>query len=133
VIYEIKYRDDLKENWSEYKPKFRAAIRFAKANDMRFKLVTEIEIRTNKMENARFLLPFLNKGLDETHEVLLLEQLEQLRECSVEDLLVSIFHDKWARAELIPSLWYLVGCRRIATDLNLPLTMDSRIWLGSLS
>ncbi|MCC2606569.1 TnsA endonuclease N-terminal domain-containing protein [Planctobacterium marinum] len=130
IIYEIKYRDDLRENWSEYRPKFKAAIRYAAKNQMRFKLVTEVEIRTNRMENARFLLPFLNKELDETHEVMILEKLAQMRECSVEDLLVAIFHDKWLRAELIPSVWHLVGSRRIGTDLNLPITMDSKIWMG---
>lgn len=129
VLFEVKYRSDIKENWAEYKPKFKAAIRYAKKMGWRFKLITECEIRTNYMENARFLLPYLNHSLDESHERLLLERLLILRESSVEALIASIFNDKWNQAELIPSVWHLIGSRRVATDLNLPLTMSSRIWL----
>lgn len=130
VLFEVKYRSDIKENWAEYKPKFKAAIKYAKKMGWRFKLVTECEIRTHYMENARFLLPYMGRTLDESHEQLLLDRLVILRESSVETLIASIFNDKWNQAELIPSVWHLIGSRRIATDLSLPLTMSSRIWLG---
>ena len=82
------------------------------------------------MENARFLQPYLSESLDESHEALLLEQLISFRECSVDALIKSIFNDKWAQAELIQSLWWLIASRRVSTDLNEPLTMSSRIWIG---
>lgn len=129
LLCEIKYRSDIESNWAEYKPKFKAAIRYARMNGWRFKIFTENEIRTAFMENAKFLLPYLNQKLDDAHEALLLDRLIAMRECTVEGLIKSIFNDKWAQAELIQSLWYLVASRRIATDLNIPLTMSSRIWL----
>ena len=129
VLYEVKYRSDIKKNWEDYKPKFKAAIKYAKQNNMRFKLITEYEIRTDYMENARFLLPFLNIPLDANQEVLLINQMKINRECSIDMLVKSIFNDKWAQAELIPSLWHLIASRHIKTDLNFPLTMSSKIWL----
>ena len=129
VLCEVKYRSDIDKHWSEYKPKFKAAMAFAKSNGWRFKLFTEREIRTTYMENARFLLPYLNNRLDESHERLLLDSLVAMRETSVEALIKSIFHDKWAQAELIPALWFLVASNRVVTDLNLPLTMSSKVWL----
>ena len=57
IVYEVKYRSDLRENWQQLKPKFQAALRFCKQNGWRFKLITEVEIHTDFLRNARFLLP----------------------------------------------------------------------------
>ncbi|WP_333810596.1 TnsA endonuclease N-terminal domain-containing protein [Idiomarina baltica] len=130
ILCEVKYRSELQRKWTDFKPKFKAAIKYAKLKGWRFKLVTEDEIRTPFMENARFLQPYLSESLDESHEALLLEQLISFRECSVDALIKSIFNDKWAQAELIQSLWWLIASRRVSTDLNEPLTMSSRIWIG---
>jgi hypothetical protein len=129
ILCEVKYRSDIEKNWSELKPKFRAAIRYANKNGWRFKLFTENEIRTTFMENARFLQPYLNQKLDSSHETLLLNRLLIMRECSIEGMIKSIFNDKWAQAELIQSLWFLIASRRVSTDLSIPLTMSSHIWL----
>ena len=128
VLCEVKYRNDINKNWEDFKPKFKAAISYAKARGWRFKILTEVEIRTTFMENARFLLPYLNNELDESYEFLLRTKLQELRECSIEALLNSVFHDKWSQAELIPCLWQLIAMRRISTDLTQPLTMSSKIW-----
>lgn len=128
TLCEIKYRNDIKKNWTDLKPKFKAAISYAKAHGWRFKLMTEVEIRTTYMENARFLLPYLNNELDESFEFLLRTKLQELRECSIESLLSSVFNDKWSQAELIPCIWQLIALRRISTDLNQPLTMSTKIW-----
>jgi hypothetical protein len=53
-----------------------------------------------------------------------------MRECSVEQLIKSLFNDKWAQAEILPSLWWLIAAKRVNLDLNLPITMSSRIWIG---
>lgn len=130
VLYEIKYRSDIEKNWDELKPKFKAAFNYARKMGWRFKILTEVEIRTVFMENARFLLPYVNNGGDDSHIELLVHNLLNMRQCSVESLLKAIFNDKWARAELIPTLWYLLGINHIKTDLNLPLNMSSEIWIG---
>lgn len=129
ILFEVKYCTDIKDNWADYKPKFKAAIRESKKRGWRFKLLTENEIRTTYTVNARFLLPYLRQNPCPTHEQLLLTHLAFMRESSIEALLISIFNDKWAQAELIPSLWNLVARREILTDLNQPLVMASRIWV----
>ncbi|MBF4318472.1 heteromeric transposase endonuclease subunit TnsA, partial [Vibrio anguillarum] len=48
---------------------------------------------------------------------------------SIEALIKAIFNDRWAQAELVPTLWYLIASGRVCTDLNIPLTMSSNIWL----
>ncbi len=44
-LVEIKYRSELREKWSELKPKFKAAIAYCRQQGWRFKIITEIEVR----------------------------------------------------------------------------------------
>ncbi len=130
ILCEVKYRSDIQKNWVEYKPKFKAAIKYANDRGWRFKLLTEMEIRTHYMENARFLLEYRKRELDDSHAQLLLHRMMELRESTVAALIASVFQEKWAQAELVPSVWYLIAEKRISTDLTKPLTMSSAIWLG---
>jgi hypothetical protein len=57
-LFEVKPRKYLKKNWTELKPKLRAGIHYARMNSMRFKIVTDKEIFTSFLENARFLRQF---------------------------------------------------------------------------
>ena len=132
VLVEVKYRDDIRERWEEYKPRFKAAVRYAKEKGWRFKLMTEQEIRTDYMENARFLLPYLHKEdvLIQDFEGRLIEVLGDKKRCSVSSLIGSVFVDKWEQAELLPTLWFLMAIGRVQTDLTSPITMSSDVWLG---
>lgn len=129
ILCEIKYRSEIVKKWSDLKPKFKAAIKYSGEMGWRFKIFTEQEVRTIYMENARFLLPYMSKGIDDAYAEMLLNKLIERRQCSIEGLLNSVFLDRWAQAELIPTLWYLIGLGRIKTDLNMPLTMSSEIRL----
>lgn len=129
MLYEVKYRSELRKDWPLLRPKFKAAVRFAKTQGWRFKIVTETEIRTPWLENARFLLPFVHRGpQDESHMDLLAEKLEDLREADPESLVKAAYRDEWNQARLLPTLWYLIGTFQIGADLEQPLTMKSRIW-----
>jgi hypothetical protein len=129
VLYEVKYRSELAQHWSELRPKFRAAVRFARTHGWRFKIITEVEIRTPYLENAKFLLSFVRQGpAEEAHMDMLDEQIRQLRNTTPSELLGRIFQDEWNQARLLPSLWYMVGTRQIGFDMDAKLTMNSPIW-----
>lgn len=128
LLYEVKYRSDLREQWLELKPRFRAGIRFARAQGWRFKLVTETEVRTPYLDNARFLLPFVRRGPPPADDMDLLDRtLVELGKAEVQELLRAACRDEWNRARLMPALWYLVGTFQLGTDLHAPLTMKSHI------
>jgi hypothetical protein len=55
--------------------------------------------------------------------------MRDLRECDPEMLLAACFRDPEMQARLIPSLWQLIAAQRIWCDLNVPLTMKSRVWM----
>jgi hypothetical protein len=128
TIFEVKYRSDLKENWPDFKPKFRAAVRHARLMGWRFRLVTEQEIRTTYLSNVKFLKSFRRHPANDTYESLILTRLAEMRETDASTLLLAIFRDKWRQAELIPSLWRLVGMGSIGVDLSSQLTMTSKLW-----
>lgn len=129
ILYEVKCRDELRQDWNELRPKFRAAVYFARSHRWRFKIMTEVEIRTPYLESARFLLPFVRSGpVEAAHMDLLDEALKTLKQSTPSELLGSVFKDEWNQARLLPSLWYLVGSRQIGIDLESKITMSSPIW-----
>jgi len=128
ILYEVKYRKELKKKWPELRPVFKAAIHYTKEHGWRFKLITDTEIRTTYLSNARFLLPFVRRGpQSEEHMEMLADKLQEQHQSTPGQLLKSIFQDEWHQAELLPTLWYLIGTRQIFVDMNQPLTMTSVI------
>src|SRR5690606_15254212 len=90
TLYEVKYRSELKEHWPDLKPKFKAALQFARSKGWRFKLITEMEIRETSLKNAKFLLPFVKKGpASETDMDILDTAIESLIHSTPKDLLAS--------------------------------------------
>lgn len=58
-LFEVKYTEDLKKNWKELKPKFKAAFRYARECGWTFKIVTEKKIKSTYLDNAKFLRGYL--------------------------------------------------------------------------
>ena len=129
-LYEVKHRQDLWENWEEYKPKIKAARAYCRKKGWKFKIMTEIEIRTAYLSNARFLLRFLNEKIDESRIPQVMSMVHELRETDADCIAKALCWDKWHQAEIISVIWRLVANGQIATDLLEPLTMNSRLWLG---
>jgi len=127
-LYEVKYRQDLWKDWKVLRPKLRAGVHFAREQGWRFRIATEVEIRTPYLENAKFLLTFARREFQSEPCSQLLLSLHELRETSPAGLLLAVCRDETNRALLTPALWHLLGTFRIGADLHRPLTMDSRIW-----
>jgi hypothetical protein len=128
LLVEIKYRQDLFENWRELKPKFRAARRYAKEQGWIFKILTEVEIRTPYLKNVKFLRQFRRRSIDLADADLLLRKVSDLQSTDPERLLSALCPKACDRARLLPTLWQLIARRAIGADLNQPLTMLSPIW-----
>ena len=80
LLCEVKYREDLRQHWSVYRPKFRAAQRYARQHDWRFRLVTERHVRTPYLDNVKFLRPYRALPVNDQHQSQLLDSLRELRE-----------------------------------------------------
>jgi hypothetical protein len=127
-LCEVKYRSELQEKWAEFRPKFKAAFHFAKEQGWRFKIVTEREIRTPHLANARFLTSYRRTIPDAGVMQDILGHLNKIHEATPRDLLEAIRTDATGQAQLISVLWHLVATFQIGVDFHKPLTMKSRIW-----
>lgn len=129
VLYEIKYRADLKTDWRLLKPKFRGAIRFARENGIRFSIMTEVEIRTGYLKNIKFLRPYRDRRCDQAIEEHLINTLATLGETTPDGLLKAAYWTSENRMRALGVLWRLVAIGRVQVDIFSPLTMTSSIWV----
>jgi hypothetical protein len=128
LLCEVKYRDDLRQHWTVYRSKFRAAQHYARQYGWRFRLVTERHVRTPYLDNVKFLRSYRATPVNDQHQLLLLDTLFGLRETDPARLLEVISRDRWKQAQILPMLWQLIATRQMGADLSQPLTMQSRIW-----
>lgn len=128
ILYEVKFRDDFRNDWKTYLPKFRAAKAYCQEQGWVFRVFTEVEIRTNYLTNARFLWPYLSRKIDPALRDHVLTVLWDLGEADPDFLLHALSSLPNGRAHLIPVLWHMVAIGEIGCDLDQRLTMASRIW-----
>lgn len=132
LYVEIKYRADLKEDWLELKPKFKAAIRELKTESAtRFKILTEQEIRTPFLKNVTFLLPYKNRPFEEYQLATINKILSRGQPMPLKELLSLCSSDMIEQAEFLNTLWYAVANQLILTELSTPLNMNQLVWMAS--
>lgn len=129
IIYEVKLRDELQANWSRYRPRFKAAIRYCRSHGWRFKVMTERQIRTPLLENAKFLRRYRALPEQELFVQQLLYTARALGTTTPQALLAAGYWAEESRMAALPMLWKLVATRRLSADLHAPLTMSAPIWL----
>jgi hypothetical protein len=133
TIFEIKPCEVLKKDWLDYKPKFKAAIRLANEHGLRFKVLTEKQIRTVYLKNVRFLRGYTGSKFDALlhdpvvfeKQLVLRQKLFSLGESTPKALLAAISSNPHIQADYIPWLWNLLAKGRVVhADLhNAGLTM----------
>ena len=128
ILYEVKYREDFRNQWRELLPKFRAAKNFCIKNGWRFHIYTEKEIRTHYLLNIKFLWPYREREVSKDLRSLILRTLWDLDESDPDLLIHAIYRDPNNRAQLIPALWHLISIGAIGCNLDIPLKMNSPIW-----
>lgn len=131
TVYEVKFASDLRENWRQYRARFKAAWRYCRAQGWRFEIVTEQRIRTPRLGNARFLRRYRTLRTDNLTCKQLLYTLKVLGPTTPQALLAGAYFSQDSRLTALPMLWKMVACRQVETDLDRLLTMGSKIWLAS--
>lgn len=126
-LCEIKYREELKRDWSKLKPAFKAGIRFARSQGWRFSIYTEVEIRTQRLKNAKFFLTYADRGTDaeDIHRL----AVELLNGNSTPHALMSRL-DPIERPRMLGVLWHMVAKNLIDLDMSSEVTMQTPIKLN---
>lgn len=130
---EVKYRDDLKKDWETLKPKFKAAIHQLKTEkNTRFKIWTEVEIRTQYLKNITFLLSYKKRSVEEYQVKTILKILSTVKSLKINELLSACTLDEMIQAEFLHAIWYSVANRIIQIDLFSEIHMQSDLWIESV-
>lgn len=128
-LIEVKPSKFLKKDRIKLKPKFAAAREFAGARGWDFRVLTERDIRTVRLENARKLMPYRRHPGNEEARNRIIEVLPANGPMTVSSIIESIWHDHSARAEGLYCLWHMLSTFQVEADLDRPLTMKSVISL----
>ena len=130
ILGEVKYRSELFKKWKELKPKFKAARKICQKRSWRFKIFTEVEIRTPYFKNINFLLPYRNYTSNVEYYDSLVSLIRPVGLIEIAQLLDKYSSDETEQLKIIPYIWHLVAIEVIQVNLNIPLTMNSQIWLS---
>jgi hypothetical protein len=128
LLCDVKYRAELFERWTTLKPRLKAALAFARDQGWGYRIMTEVEIRTPFLVNARFLLPYRSRSIEQEHEDAILAVLSASR--ITPELLMRRCRDEGRdEAASLATLWALTARGEIKADLAQRLTMQSQIWV----
>ena len=93
-IYEVKPRDTLAANWSDYKPRFQAAINHCRQHGARFSIVTEKRVRTPYLVNATFLRRFRETPDKPEITAKLIDTIRSMGPTTTQGLLAATYWDE---------------------------------------
>lgn len=130
LLIEIKPRKKLIQDWEKLKPKFRAAHAFADEKGWKFKIIHEDRLYDQYWKNITFLKRFKRSHVDEVDQRVLVETLDKLGQCTINQLPPYLFKDEDNVLRAIHQIWALVAKRIIACDLYIPLTAETVIWMN---
>jgi hypothetical protein len=129
VVFEVKPYDELRLEFSKYRQRFKQMIRYCREREWRFKIVTERDIRTPYLHNAKFLRKYRKLSTQALYKDQLLYSLKALGPTTPQALLAMAYLPLEKRMAALPELWRMVALREIHAELNKPLTMHSAIWM----
>lgn len=129
-IIEIKYEEDLKKNKNKYEEKFKVARDFCLENNMNFRVITEKEIKNERLWNIKFLLNYKNPNTEVDYNyVNLIESMFVEYKAITPKLLISRNKNlnEEQKAILIYTLWYCLANDLLTVNLDLKINMNTVI------
>lgn len=130
LLTEIKHTDDLWKNAEKYAPKFAAAERFAVDRGWEFRVTTQVEIRTQRLANLKFLREYRNIEPDPKDSARLLNAVSKGGGvASPEALLGRLAPTDEDRLHWLPVIWHAVVTRQLAADWDKSIDYDTVLQL----
>lgn len=129
LLIEVKPDDILEKKIDELWPKFKTGMRFAKANDMVFKIFSESKIRTPKLKNLQMVSRYKRYRYSSDEESRIIEHLHSVGHTRVDHLLCFLYITEEQRSIALGQIWQLVWNKKIGCDLTLPLNLQTVVWL----
>ncbi|HEY9017760.1 TnsA endonuclease N-terminal domain-containing protein [Thiomicrospira sp.] len=129
LLIEVKPDNILEKRIDELRPKFKTGMRFAKANDMVFKIFSESKIRTPKLKNLQMISRYKRYRYSSDEENRIIEHLHNVGHTRIDHLLCFLYITEEQRSIALGQIWQLVWNKKIGCDLTLPLNLQTVVWL----
>ena len=131
-LVEVKPKDVLEHKAEDLAPKFKAATSFARALGWNFRVTTEEGIRTQRLENIKFLREFRRRPADPDREQAVIEALRSLGTDATSASVAQALEpsgDLERVAVWYPVIWRLVYERRIEIPIDMPMAQSVPMWI----
>lgn len=128
LLVEVKSQKELDKDWAALRPKFREAVRYAKAHGFRFSIRNEERIYGQMLENIYFLRRFRKLEVSEEQSDRLLQALDGLLPTQIRVLMHKIPESLFGPTGAAVHLWHLVAAQRLGCDMHEPLSDHSVVW-----
>lgn len=130
MLCEVKYREDLSQNWRELRHKFRAARAHCKEFGWRFEVFDEHRIRTHRLANIQFLWKYRTATYGREFAPIIFEHLKAARRpLRMVETVNVLFSSDEDRGAAIWAWWCLVAKKLIECDLEAPFGRDTTFGL----
>lgn len=129
-IVEIKPSKVIKDKKVFLKQKFEQIEQYLYENDMDFKLITEFDIRTQRLENCKYLYGFADVPSNPDYTDTITNIVQKAKEISFSNLQNLCSEDKYIQASYTPYIWHLIYKRHLYIDMDQTISNNSIIRLS---
>lgn len=128
-IIEIKPSKVIKDKKVFLKQKFEQIEQYLYENDMDFKLFTEFDIRTQRLENCKFIYGFASVQDNSGYTDTITSIVQKANGISFSELQHLCSDDKYIQALYTPYIWHLIYKRILYIDMEQAISNNSIIRL----
>jgi len=129
LLVEVKPREKIQKHWSEMKPKFKAALRYAREQGWDFRIQDESRIRDQVFENIMFLRRYKRMQFPVEETQWILANLREMGQAPFQYLLGRHFNGRADAAVGVSHLWHLLAKGLVECDMTLPFRNDTVLWI----
>lgn len=130
LLVEVKPREEIQKHWSEMKPKFKAALRYAREQGWDFRVHDESRIRDQVFENIMFLRRYKRMQFPPEETQWILANLRDMGQAPFQYLLGRHFNGREDTAVGVSHLWHMLAQGLVECDMTLPLRNDTVLWVS---
>ena len=129
-LIEVKPTDILRKKCKELKRKFRVAVKYARENDMIFKVFDERRIRTQVLENILFLKRYKNYVYNEDDEDNILACVHAMGQVKIDIVLEFCFVTEEQKRIGLGQIWNLVANKKLICDIDKKLSLFTEVFVN---
>lgn len=129
TLYEVKSSSELEQKLEEYTPRFQVIEEYCSAKEWEFEVITEIEIRSEKLKNVKFLRGFLEYPVDEIALAHVRRFLGGSEQQSIATCLSNFCNNDSQKAVWFTHIWTFIAQSKIGADLETEFSLLTPLFL----